>query len=208
MDDLRESMVQMRHDAVEEIKEGLRDCIDEVSTEIFEKYIIYDIQTGQEVELEGTDLMEMISDSEWYQHKIIELLKRNEDDALEQMTWIAESGDAPQGCAPDERFISDPFDRPISASCLPVGREQYITGIESLGHPLLAQEDFLRKAHAYLQTIPKVTDELTAAQEAQAIAKVKHMLGVRWLHEARRAQHIYKLLMNGRGQGEKIERRM
>lgn len=64
MDDLRESMVQMRNDAVEEIKEGLRDCIDEVSTEIFEKCIIYDTQTGQEVELEGPDLMEMISDSE------------------------------------------------------------------------------------------------------------------------------------------------
>lgn len=81
-DSLREYMIQTRHDTVEEIKDGLRDLIAEFIDDISDKYIIFDKQTGQRVESSNLRLMDYFSDSEWYQHGVIELLKRDEDDAL------------------------------------------------------------------------------------------------------------------------------
>jgi hypothetical protein len=198
---LRESMVQMRHDAVEEIKDGMRECVHDLAGHIFEKYIVIDKQTQQPVNEENCDLMASISDSEWYQHEILELLKRNEDDALEQMAWIAEPEIAPDGCAPEERFVADSLDFPIPSTCFPVGSHQYIQGIEELGRTAVEQEDVLRKAFKYLQTMPNVVSQEIAAQEAQAISKVKHLIHTQWLREARKAQHVYTLLMRGRGNG-------
>ena len=198
---LRESMVQTRHDAVEEIKDGMRECIHDLADHIFEKYIIIDKRTQQPVNDEDCDLMAPISDSEWYQHEILELLKRNEDDALEQMAWVVEPEIAPDGCTPEDRFVADPLGLPIPSTCLPVGSHQYIQGIEELGRASVAQEDVLRKAFKYLQTMPNVVSQETAAQEAQAISKVKHIIHTQWLRAAQKAQHVYTLLMRGRGSG-------
>lgn len=201
MDFLKNSMVQMRHDAVEEIKDGMRTCIDHCAENIHERYIVIDRQTQQSVELKGRDLMNTISDSEWYQHEILELLKQNEDDALEQVAWIAESEDAPTGCAPDERFTLNLPDQPIPTTRLPVGRDQYIQGIEELGKSSLAQDVVLRRAFEYLKQVPTVVDQETAAREAQSIAKVQHLVHNEWVREARKAQYVYGLLMRGSGRG-------
>ena len=201
MEALREHMVQTRHDAVEEIKDGMRERIHELADDIFEKHIVLNKQTRQQVEPRDCDLMKPISDSGWYQHDIIELLKRNEDDALEQMAWIAEPENAPDGCAPEDRFTRDPPGFPIPSTCLPVGRDQYVKVVEELGRSSLAQEAVLRRAFEYLQTVPEVVDQETAAQEAQSIAKVKHLAYTQWVREAKKAQHIYTLLMGGRESG-------
>lgn len=97
-------MVQRRHDSVEEIKDGLRDCISELASNISDRYIIFDRKTRQEVEPRFSNLMEQISDSEWYEHEIIELLKRDEDDSIELMTQlVTELEDTPEACACEER---------------------------------------------------------------------------------------------------------
>ncbi|XPT03164.1 hypothetical protein M3J09_012265 [Ascochyta lentis] len=201
MNNLKESMVQMRHDAVEEIKDGLRACIDECADHIYEKYEVTDRQTRQPVVLEGCKLMETISDSEWYQHGMLELLKQNEDDAFEQMTWIVEPEDAPVGCTPTDRTTADPPSTMILTTCLPVGRDQYMRGIEELGKASLAQHAILHKACQHLQTIPDVVNYDTAAQEAHSIAKLKQFIHTQWVAEARKAHYVYGLLMRGRGRG-------
>lgn len=201
MDSLKTHMVQARHDAVEEIKDGMRDCIDNCAEDLNKKYYIINRQTHQPVVLRGRELMNTISDSEWYQHGMIELLKQNEDDAFERMTWIVEPEHVPTECLPTNRFSAGRPEVPIPATCLPVGRDQYIRGIEELGKSSLAQEAILHKAFRYLQKIPEVVDRETAAQEAQSIAKVKHFVHSQWVREREKAHHMYVLLMKGRGRG-------
>lgn len=200
MDALKESMVQMRHDAVEEIQDGMRQYIHDLAHNLFEKFIIVDRQTGQPIGPEELNLIQPISDSEWYQHEILELLKCNEDDALEQMTWIVEPKSAPEGCAPEDRFdsfrhLSVPLTRP------PVGRDQHMSIIEDLGRSVPGQEDVLRKAFEYLQTVPDVVNEELLIQEAVSIAKVRHLLNTKWVRETLKADDLFKIFMKGRGTG-------
>ncbi|KAJ4345006.1 hypothetical protein N0V95_005997 [Ascochyta clinopodiicola] len=197
MNDLKEYMVQMRHDAVEEIKDGLRVCIDSCADHICEEYDVIDKQTRKPVELKGSILMEAISDSEWYQHGMIELLKRNEDDAFEQMTWILE----PRKAAPTDDTTTGLPRNAMLPACLPVGRDQYIQGIEQLNKATLAQHEILHKAFQCLQMIPDVVNYETAAHEAHDIAMLKQFMHTRWVAEMRKAHHMYALLMRGRGRG-------
>ncbi|KZM23865.1 uncharacterized protein EKO05_0011450 [Ascochyta rabiei] len=197
MDDLKEYMVQMRHDAVEGIQDGLRTCIESCVDRICEEYDVIDKQTRKPVELKGFDLTETIRDSEWYQHGIIELLIRNEDDALEQMTWIAKLEDA----APTDETTTDLPRNTTLPTYPPVGRDQYIQGIEQLRNATLTQQTILHKAFQCLQMIPDVVNYGTAAHEAHDIAMLKQFMHTQWVAEMRKAHHMYTLLMRGHGRG-------
>jgi hypothetical protein len=198
---LQEGMVQRRHDTVDEIKDGFHECMLEFEDNLTEKYIIINRQTGQSVHHGQLDLINIVEESEWWRFKIVELLKADEDDALEQMSWIVEPESAPDGFAPEDRYLSMAPEDPLPDLCPPVGRDRYIEMIRELGHVSLAQAELLRTAIEYLQEAPAAAAEGNVAQEADRIAKVKHFLRDRWAGQNRKARHFYMLLLNGRGTG-------
>ncbi|KAF3037499.1 hypothetical protein E8E12_005972 [Didymella heteroderae] len=198
---LSELMVKMRHESVEAIKDGFHSIILEFEHELNERYIITDRQTGRSVHYGQLDLMRIIGETEWWNYGIIELLKLDEDEALEQMSWIAEPELAPDGWAPEDRYLSMISEEPLPDLCSPVGRDSYIDMIKGLGGVSLAQTDLLRLAIEYLQKVPTITSQGNVAQEAKSIARVKHFLRDRWAGQNRKARHLYTLLMNGRGSG-------
>lgn len=203
MESLKNDMIQKRHDAVEEIKDGIRNRIDDFAEHINEKYHMFDKRTQQLVELQGRELMDTISDTEWHRHEILELLKQDEHDALKQMSWTIEPEIAPTQYAPFRRFSANRTcpTTSIPTTGLPVRKTQYIQGIEKLGELSLIQDNILQKAFRYLQKIPKVVNDETAAQEAQCIVKVKHFLHTQWVREMEKVHRMYVLLVKGQGVG-------
>ncbi|KAJ4369361.1 hypothetical protein N0V86_009193 [Didymella sp. IMI 355093] len=198
---LKEGVVQKRHDTVDEIKDGFHKCMLEFEDDLNEKYIIIDRKTGQSVHHGQLDLISIVEGSEWWRFKIIELLKADEDEALEQMSWIAEPKSAPDGFAPEDRYLSMVPEDPLPDLCPPVGRDRYIEMIRELGYVSLAQAELLRRAIEYLQKAPAAAGEGNVAQESDRIARVKHFLRDKWAGQNRKARHFYTLLLNGRGSG-------
>lgn len=198
MDALKDSMVQMRHEAVDEIKDGMRQYIHDLTHDLLENFTIVHKWTGRQMEREGLNLTKLLSDSEWYKHEILELLKRNEDDALEQTAWIVEPDSAPEGCAPEHRFGvfqhgSIPLMRGLG------DRDQHLRIVEELGKTLLGQECILREAFGYLQAAPDVYSAETALQATMATAKVRNLLQFDWMRQTQKARELYRMFMGGRG---------
>ncbi|KAF2995577.1 hypothetical protein E8E13_004387 [Curvularia kusanoi] len=88
LDALQNSMVQSRHDAVDEIKEFFEDCIRDIAFELSDKYFVLDRQTNRPVELTWRDLMSNVQGSEWWEFGMIARLKYDEDFNLDRMHTI------------------------------------------------------------------------------------------------------------------------
>jgi hypothetical protein len=203
MNKLADQTAQMRHEAVDEINVRIWELISEIARDISENYIVLDKQTDEPVELSTRDLNDMIDDSAWgqWQHKMIELLKFNDDVTLDRMQQIVESQHASHEHAPTNQPTQHPRSTPIRPSGVPVGHIQCINILDALGRISSSQQAVLRSAIDYLAAVPAVVDQSTAAQEAQAIANMKHLIYAQWAAEASRARHIFSLLMWAHGNG-------
>lgn len=198
---LSELMVKMRHSSVEDTQNGFHSIILDIEHELNERYIITDRQTGRSVHHSQLDLMRIVGETKWWNCDISQILKLDEDDALEQMSWIAAPEEAPPGCAPEDRYLSIISQEPLPDRRLPVGRDSYIEMLKELGGVSLAQTNLLRATIDFLQEVPAAASQGNVRQEAERIARVKHFLRDYWAGQNRKARHLYTLLNNGRGSG-------
>jgi hypothetical protein len=200
---MADQMARMRHEAVDGINEHIRELISEIAEDISKNYIVLDKQTDEPVELSTRDLSDMIDDSSWgqWQDGMIELLKFNDDVTLNRIQQIVESQHASNEHAPTNQPTQHPRSTPSRPSGVPVGHIQCINVLDALVRISSSQQAVLRTAIDYLGRVPEVVDQSTAAQEAQAIAKMKHFVYAQWTAEARKASQIISTLMWAHGNG-------
>jgi hypothetical protein len=189
---LIDQTAQMRHEAVGEISDRVPELINEIAVYISRNYIVIDKQTDEKVGLCTHKLMGMIGEDQWgeWQHGLTELLEFNDDVTLDRMQQIVES--------------QHPRSAPVRPTTVPVGRIPCINVLDALVRISNSQQAILRSAIDYLGRVPEVVDQNTAAQEAKAIAKMKHYVYAQWTAEARKASQLISMLTwaHGNGLGE------
>ncbi|KAF3039851.1 hypothetical protein E8E11_003732 [Didymella keratinophila] len=173
---LSELMVEMRHQSVEDIQSGFHSIINDIEHEFNEKYIIADRQTKRSVYHSQLDLMRTVGNTKWWNCDIAQILKLDEEDALEHVSWIAAPEDAPPGCAPEDWYLSIIPQESLPDLPSPVGRDSYIEMLRGLGEISLAQMERLRKTIEHLLGVPAAASHGNVGQEAESIARVKRLL--------------------------------
>jgi hypothetical protein len=197
MDIVADQTAQMREEAVGEISDRVSELVNEIGKYISENYIVLDKQTDELVDLSTRILICMIGDDEWYQWQqgMTELLEFNDDVTLDRMQQIVESQHASDEHAPTNQPTQHLRSVPVQPAGIPVGRIQCINVLDALCRTSIAQQVKLRSMIDYLNTVPEAVDQNTAAQEALAIARMKNFVHDQWVPEAKRAHHIFSLLM-------------